>query len=52
MSVVIHSKKLIYTESHATEFIIDGDTLIPPFNAVPGLGTNAAFSIVEAREKW
>ncbi len=45
-----HSKRLIYYRSHATDFIIDGDSLIPPFNAVPGLGTNAALSIVEARK--
>ncbi|COL15663.1 DNA polymerase III subunit alpha [Streptococcus pneumoniae] len=43
-------QKVDLYRSHATEFIIDGDTLIPPFNAVPGLGTNAALSIVEARK--
>ncbi|RST75514.1 PolC-type DNA polymerase III [Siminovitchia acidinfaciens] len=37
--------------SSASEFIIDGDTLIPPFNAIPGLGTNAAINIVKAREE-
>ncbi|WP_164215489.1 PolC-type DNA polymerase III [Virgibacillus sp. YIM 98842] len=37
-------------KSSATEFIVDGDTLIPPFNAVDGLGTNAALNIVKARE--
>lgn len=36
--------------SSANEFIIDGHSLIPPFNAIPGLGTNAAFNIVKARE--
>jgi len=36
--------------SSATEFLIEGNTLIPPFNAVDGLGTNAAKAIVEARE--
>ncbi len=45
-----HSKKVDLYRSHATDFIIDGDSLIPPFNAVPGLGTNAALSIVEARK--
>lgn len=35
--------------SDATDFIIDGDSLIPPFNAIPGLGTNAALNIVKAR---
>ncbi len=37
--------------SSASEFIIDGDSLIPPFNAIPGLGTNAAYNIVKAREE-
>lgn len=36
--------------SSATEFLIDGNTLIPPFNAIPGLGTNVAKQIVAARE--
>lgn len=38
-------------ESSAAEFKVEGDTLIPPFNAVDGLGTNAAHKIVEARKK-
>ena len=38
--------------SSANEFIIDGKSLIPPFNSIPGLGTNAAFNIVKAREQW
>jgi DNA polymerase III subunit alpha, Gram-positive type len=37
--------------SSATEFLIDGDSLIPPFNSIPGLGTNAAINIVKAREE-
>ena len=37
-------------KSDATNFIIEGDTLIPPFNSVDGLGTNAAYNIVKARE--
>ncbi|MBM7701901.1 PolC-type DNA polymerase III [Metabacillus iocasae] len=36
--------------SSASEFIIDGDKLIPPFNSIPGLGTNAAINIVKSRE--
>ncbi|WLR43509.1 PolC-type DNA polymerase III [Bacillus carboniphilus] len=36
--------------SSANEFIIEGNSLIPPFNSIPGLGTNAAFNIVKARE--
>ncbi|WP_232697071.1 PolC-type DNA polymerase III [Brevibacillus daliensis] len=37
--------------SDATKFLIDGKSLLAPFNALPGLGTNAAISLVEAREK-
>ena len=29
------------------EFIIEGNTLIPPFDAIPGLGTNVAIQIVK-----
>ncbi|MFD1360370.1 PolC-type DNA polymerase III [Lentibacillus salinarum] len=36
-------------QSKASEFIVDGHTLIPPFDAVDGLGTNAAINIVNAR---
>ncbi|PLR84248.1 PolC-type DNA polymerase III [Bacillus canaveralius] len=35
--------------SSADQFLIDGDSLIPPFNSIPGLGTNAALNIVKAR---
>lgn len=44
-------KKVDLYKSSATEFIVDGDALIPPFNAVDGLGTNAALNIVKAREE-
>ena len=37
--------------SDATEFIIDGDTLIPPFVAMDGLGENVAKQIVKPREE-
>ncbi|BAM47595.1 PolC-type DNA polymerase III [Amphibacillus xylanus] len=37
--------------SSATEFLVDGNQLIPPFNAIDGLGTNAALNIVKAREE-
>lgn len=37
--------------SHATDFIIDGDALIPPFNSIPSLGTNVAKTIVTVREE-
>ncbi|MCC3357435.1 PolC-type DNA polymerase III [Bacillus sp. REN16] len=43
-------KKIDLYRSSASEFIIDGDALIPPFNSIPGLGTNAAINIVKARE--
>lgn len=35
--------------SHSTRFLIDGDSLIPPFNSIPGVGDNAAQNIVNAR---
>ncbi|MFC2950078.1 PolC-type DNA polymerase III [Virgibacillus sediminis] len=38
-------------KSSATEFIVEDNQLIPPFNAVEGLGTNAALNIVKAREE-
>lgn len=37
-------------KSHATQFVIDGDALIPPFSAIPGLGTNVANNMMEARK--
>lgn len=43
-------KKVDLYHSSASEFIIDGNSLIPPFNSIPGLGTNAAINIVKARE--
>lgn len=44
-------KKVDLYKSSATDFLVDGDSLIPPFNAVDGLGTNAAINIVKAREE-
>ncbi|MCG3419060.1 PolC-type DNA polymerase III [Oceanobacillus jordanicus] len=46
-----HLNKVDLYKSSATEFIVDGDSLLPPFNAVDGLGTNAALNIVKAREE-
>jgi DNA polymerase III subunit alpha, Gram-positive type len=43
-------QKVDLYRSSATEFIVENNTLIPPFNAIPGLGTNAALNIVKARE--
>ncbi|MFC5472055.1 PolC-type DNA polymerase III [Cohnella suwonensis] len=36
--------------SEATRFIIDGDSLIPPFGAIAGVGENAARNIAASRE--
>ncbi|UTR10832.1 PolC-type DNA polymerase III [Evansella sp. LMS18] len=44
-------QKVDLYRSSATEFIVDGDSLIPPFNALTGVGTNAALNIVKAREE-
>lgn len=45
-----HFQKVDLYRSSATAFIVEGDSLIPPFNVVDGLGTNAAINIVKARE--
>ncbi|MFJ7824917.1 PolC-type DNA polymerase III [Psychrobacillus sp. NPDC096623] len=46
----IKMQKVDLYKSHANEFKIEGNTLIPPFNSIPGLGTNVAFQIAKARE--
>ncbi|MEX2462244.1 MAG: PolC-type DNA polymerase III [Paenibacillaceae bacterium] len=38
-------------KSEASKFIIEGDALIPPFSAVPGVGGNAAKLIAAAKEQ-
>lgn len=38
-------------KSDAADFVIDGDSLIAPFRAVPSLGKNVAAQIVNAREE-
>ncbi len=43
-------QKVDLYRSDSSQFIIDGTSLIPPFNSIPGLGTNAAINIVKARE--
>ncbi|TYR82754.1 PolC-type DNA polymerase III [Priestia megaterium] len=43
-------KKVDLYQSSADEFLIDGTSLVPPFNSIPGLGTNAALNIVKARK--
>ncbi|AEJ30301.1 MULTISPECIES: PolC-type DNA polymerase III [Leuconostoc] len=37
-------------KSEASEWVIDGETLIPPFSAVPSLGDNVAKQIIVARQ--
>lgn len=44
-------QKIDLYRSSATDFLVEGDTLIPPFNSIAGLGTNAALNIVKAREE-
>jgi DNA polymerase-3 subunit alpha (Gram-positive type) len=44
-------QKIDIYKSDASEFIIEGNSLIPPFNSIPGLGTNVALSIVKARKE-
>ncbi|TMW73243.1 PolC-type DNA polymerase III [Alteribacter natronophilus] len=43
-------QKVDLYRSKAKEFVVDGDSLIPPFNALTGVGTNAAINIVKSRE--
>ena len=38
-------------KSEANEWVIDGETLIPPFSAVPSLGDNVAKQIIVARQE-
>lgn len=45
-----HFQKIDLYRSEADRFVIEGNSLIPPFNAIPGLGTNAAKNIVQARK--
>ena len=47
----MHFQKVDLYRSKATEFVIDGQSLIPPFNAIPGLGNSVAEMIVKAREQ-
>ncbi|RSL33203.1 PolC-type DNA polymerase III [Salibacterium salarium] len=42
-------QKVDLYRSASNEFVVDGDTLIPPFNSLDGVGTNAAINIVKAR---
>ena len=38
-------------DSDATKFKVTQDGLIPPLNSIPGLGVNAALTVVKAREE-
>ena len=40
-----------YISENYPDWLIDGDTLIAPFRAIPGLGINVAKQIVAAREE-
>lgn len=44
-------KKVDLYRSSATDFIVEGNSLLPPFNAMTGVGTNAAINIVKARKQ-
>ncbi|MEO3945062.1 PolC-type DNA polymerase III [Gorillibacterium sp. CAU 1737] len=44
-------KPLDLYRSHATKFLVDGDSLIPPFSAIAGIGENAAKQIAAAKEE-
>ncbi|GAA4871850.1 PolC-type DNA polymerase III [Paenibacillus vulneris] len=37
-------------KSDATKFLVDGDSLIPPFSALAGIGVNAAKNIAAAKD--
>ncbi|GAA2852272.1 PolC-type DNA polymerase III [Pediococcus damnosus] len=43
-------KMVDVNKSDASQWVIDGNSLLAPFNAVPGLGLNVAKQIVAARE--
>jgi DNA polymerase-3 subunit alpha (Gram-positive type) len=43
--------KIDIHKSGATQFVIDGDQLIPPFNVIEGCGDEAAASVVKARKE-
>lgn len=43
--------KVDLNKSQSFDYIIEGNSLIPPFSIVPGLGENVAIKIVQAREE-
>ncbi|MFI3115677.1 MAG: PolC-type DNA polymerase III [Clostridia bacterium] len=38
-------------KSDVNKFLIEGDSLLPPFTSMPGLGESVAMAIIEEREK-
>ncbi|MFD1177231.1 PolC-type DNA polymerase III [Paenibacillus puldeungensis] len=46
-----HFKNIDLYRSDATKFTVDGDSLIPPFSALAGIGDNAAKNIAAAKEQ-
>lgn len=44
-------KNIDLYRSDATRFIVEGDSLIPPFSALAGIGDNAARNIAAAKEQ-
>lgn len=44
-------KNIDLNKSHATEFIVENDYIIPPFSTIDGLGEAVANSIIEARNQ-
>lgn len=46
-----HFKMVDVDKSAASDFVIEGDSLIAPFRAIQGLGLNVANKIVEARSE-
>ena len=47
----INFDKIDLYKSHATKFLPTETGIIPPLNALPGVGTNAAKALEEAREQ-
>ncbi len=47
----INFVKVDLYKSHATDFLQTPEGILPPLNALPGMGENAAKSIMEEREK-
>ncbi|WP_028125824.1 PolC-type DNA polymerase III [Eremococcus coleocola] len=46
-----HFKMVDLEKSQARNYVIEGDSLIPPFKTIPGLGASVADQIVQARSE-